>query len=111
MERPNPRIPTPLPDLTMTPWLISFAGERGMGVAPGKPAYELLFRALREGSDEQRLAALHYLTCKADENGLLPVYQTYYSNRGELQESALNAIWHIAAAGVFLPPPIQYGLK
>ena len=41
-ERPSLRVPARLPELTMSPWLIQFAGERGMGVAPGKPAYELL---------------------------------------------------------------------
>ena len=111
LERPNPRIPVPLPELTMTPWLIAFAGERGMGVAPGKPAYNLLYQALREGKEEQRLAALHYLSCKVDQDALLPVYQTYYASRGDLQETALNTIWHIAAAGITLPPPIQFGLK
>jgi len=95
----------------MTPWLIQFAGERGMGVAPGKPAYELLYQALREGKENQRMAALHYLTIKVNEDALLPLYQSYFTTKGELKEAALNALWHTAAAGVYLPPPIQYGLK
>lgn len=111
MEGTNPRVPKPLPSLSQTSWLVEFAGERGMGVAPGKPAYELLFRALREGDEDQRLAALYYLSQRGDEGTVLPLYQIYFSNTGDIREASYNAIWNLAATGVELPPPTQYGLK
>ena len=50
-----------LPELPQTPWLIEFASEREVGVAPGKPAFQLLERAIIEGNRDQRLAAIYYL--------------------------------------------------
>ncbi len=111
LQRPNPHIPRQLPPLTQTPWLIAFAAERGMGVAPGKPAYDLLYRAIKEGSNEQRLAAIHYLSLRGDESSVLPLYQIYYSETGELREASYSALWHLAATGIELPQPAQYGLK
>jgi HEAT repeat protein len=111
LERANPRLPHRLPALTHTAWLIEFAGKRGIGVAPGKPAYDLLYSALREGSEEQKLAALYFLCYHGDESSILPLYQTYFSNSGELREAALVTLWHLAATGAPLPPPAQYGLR
>lgn len=109
-HKPNPRIPRPLPSLPQTSWLITFAAERGMGVAPGQPAMELLYRSLKEGKDEERLAALYYLSRNPEEGAVLPVYQVYFALRGDVREAAVNTLWHLAAAGIELPPPIQYGL-
>ncbi len=107
----NPRTPRPLPPLPQTAWLVAFAAERGMAVAPGKPAYDLLYRSLKEGSDDQRLAALYYLTQREDEGAVLPLYQTYFSQRGELRDRAWDTLWSLSATGIPLPPPVQFGLK
>ena len=107
----HPRTPQPLPKLPQTPWLISFAAERGMGVAPGKPAYDLLYQALQDGDEDQQLAALYYLSHKGNESTLMPLYHTYFSSSGDVREAAFEALWNLSAAGVELPPPIQYGLK
>ena len=111
LEHANPRIPQPLPPLTHTPWLIEFAGKRGMGVAPGKPAYDLLFLALKEGDEDQKTAAIYYLTQYVDESAVMPLYQTYFTSRGELREAALLALWQTSASGIPLPPPVQFGLR
>jgi HEAT repeat protein len=111
LGRANPRVPQPLPALTHLPWLIEFAGKRGMGVAPGKPAYDLLFLALKEGDEDQKLASIYYLSRAVDDEAVLPLYKSYFSSRGELREAALNALWHTAAAGITLPPPVQFGLR
>lgn len=108
-SRPDPRIPAPVPALHDTPWLIAYAAKQGMGVLPGKPAFDLLLLALQEGDDTQRLAAIHHLARCGGEEGILPLYQVYYASHGELQEAALDGIWHIAAAGFELPQPVQYG--
>lgn len=110
IQNVHPRVPRPLPSLTQTPWLIAFAGERGMGVAPGKPAYEMLRRAVLEGSEDERIAAIYYLGWHADTNAVLPIYQALYRNQGEMREVAFNALWNMAACGAALPSPTQYGL-
>jgi hypothetical protein len=110
LERPNPYIPHPLPALTETPWLIAFAGERGIGIAPGKPAMELVLMALKEGNEEQRLAAMDYLKLKGDPSAVLPLYDTLYSTQGEIQEAALQTLWQLSAMDIELPVPTQFGL-
>lgn len=111
MEGNNPRVPRSLPDLPHTAWLLSFASQLGMAVAPGKPAYELLYRSLREGNEDQKLAALYYLSGRGDESAVLPLYQIYYSSHGEIRENTWEALNHTAASGIKLPSPTQYGLK
>ncbi len=108
-SRPDPRIPAPVVALHDTPWLIAYAAKQGMGVLPGKPAMDLLLLALREGDETQQLAAARYLARCGGEEGILPLYQAYYTSRGELQEAALDGIWHTAAAGFELPQPVQFG--
>jgi HEAT repeat protein len=111
IQKPNPRLPSQLPPLTHTAWLIAFAGERGMGVAPGKPAYDLLYQALRQGKEDQQLAAIYFLSQNGNESSVLPLYQSYFSTVGEIREAAFSALWNLASAGIPLPPPVQYGLK
>jgi HEAT repeat protein len=110
-EQVNPRLPRSLPALPQTAWLIAFAAERGMGVAPGKPAYEMLYRALREGSEDQKMAALYFLAYNPEESSILPLYQTYYSSAGEIRSASFEALIGVASTGIDLPAPTQYGLK
>jgi hypothetical protein len=57
------------------------------------------------------LAVLYYLGQSGEESAVLPVYQVYFaSSQGELHEAAFNALWNLAACGIQLPPPAQYGL-
>jgi HEAT repeat protein len=99
LDKPDPRLPKSLPDLSETPWLIAFAGERGIGIAPGKPALDLLLLALKEGKEEQRLAALEYLSRYGESSVLPAVLDVYIANMGELRESAFNTLWHNSATG------------
>jgi len=111
VNNPHPRTPRVLPPLTHTPWLIAFAGERGMGVAPGKPAFDLLNRALNEGDEDQKMAGMYYLGQNGSESAVLPLYHVYFSSSGDLREGGFSALWNLAATGVPLPPPMEYGLK
>ena len=110
IQNVHPRVPRPLPALPQTAWLIAFAGARGMGVAPGKPAYEMLRKAVQDGDEDQRVAAIYYLGWMADANAILPIYQIYFSSQGEVRETAYSALWNMAACGAALPPPSQFGL-
>lgn len=104
IARPDARLPRPRPSLSETPWLIAFAGEKGIGISPGKPAEGLLIKALAEGTDEQRIAALDRLGLLASQEAIPGIYQMLADGHGDLREAAFNAIWHMAAAGVDLPP-------
>lgn len=107
IELPIPYLPQLHPPLTETAWLIEFAGEKGIGVSPGRPAVELLLRGLQEGSEEQTLAAMDYLRMYGDELAITPLYNMLYNTQGEVQDAAYNTLWHLAAAGLKLPNPEQ----
>jgi HEAT repeat protein len=102
----DPRVPRPLPPLTELPWLVAFAGERGMGVAPGKPAVDLVLLALKEGNEEQKLAAIYVLSRLGDSSSLVPLFQTFFASEGEIQNTALHSLWQIAATGIEVSPPV-----
>ncbi|MGE5223813.1 MAG: HEAT repeat domain-containing protein, partial [Omnitrophica WOR_2 bacterium] len=106
----DPAIPLPSGEITEAPWLLAYAAKLGMGISPGKPAMNLVVESLKDGSLDQRYAALDYLTRKGDSNVVPQVYQLLYGANEELREAAFNTLWHIAAAGVELPPPAQFGL-
>jgi HEAT repeat protein len=106
LDQPDPHIPQRPQRLTETPWLIAFAGERKIGVAPGKPAIDLLIQALREGNEEERLAALDALKRRGVPSAIPTIYDTLYGNKGELREMAYDTLWHISATGLELPPPV-----
>ena len=95
---PNPRLPRPFPALTETPWFIAYAGAQGIGVVPGKPAYELLLKALREGKEEQQLAALDYLRQYGDESAIDSIFKVMTGGTIEVREAAFNSFWHLASS-------------
>lgn len=111
LNRPNQRIPRPLLPLSDTPWLIAFAAEKGLGIAPGKPAEDLVILAFHEGREEQRLAALNYLARSGLENALPSLYQSYQASTGELREAIFNTLWHMAHAGIHLRPIANPGFS
>jgi HEAT repeat protein len=110
LSRPDPRIPHPHPALAQTPWLIAFAGTLGVGIAPGKPALDLVVQAAKTGTDEQRLAALRYLGLHGEENALSPIYQLYFGDNPDEAEAAYQALWALSVSGMPLPAPHQFGL-
>jgi len=95
-------IPKPLPPLSEMPWLIAFAGERGIGLSPGKPTYDILFQALREGNEEQQVFALSYLSLRGDQTALEDILDIYRTTIGEVREAAFNTLWMLAARGTKL---------
>ncbi|MGW8249185.1 MAG: HEAT repeat domain-containing protein, partial [Anaerolineales bacterium] len=105
LELPTPYLPRMHPPLTETAWLFEYAGEKGIGVSPGKPAVELLLNALQESSEERALAAMDYLRRYGDEMAITPLYQLLYNTQGEIQDAAYNTLWHMSAAGMKLPEP------
>ncbi len=110
--KPKHNAPRPLPELHQTPWLIHFASELNMGIAPGQTSWDMLFRSLREGNEDQRIAALerYRLTPSRAATVISTIYSILYGPEGETREAAFNTLWHVSAAGVGLPSPAQFGL-
>jgi hypothetical protein len=98
-------IPHPILPLHETPWLIAFAGERGMGIAPGKPAENLLLAALSEGSTLQQLAALNYLSQKPNEDALPILYSLLDTGSIEIQDAIFNTLWFYSSSGMEIGSP------
>lgn len=96
VEKPHPRIPRQLKDLSEFPWLIAFAGEKGMGLAPGKSAMDMVVSALKEGKEEQKLAALDTIRLLGKSDLFDLVVQTFHSTKGALKEAAYNTLWQIS---------------
>ncbi|GAB4503429.1 MAG: hypothetical protein Fur0043_04210 [Anaerolineales bacterium] len=107
---PDPRIPHPLTPPAETPWLIEFASKQGIGIPPGSPATEILLTALKNGSEEERLAALPYLKRTPTQGVIAALYQAIYRDDSELREAAFLVLSELAAGGLELPPPQQFGL-
>ena len=105
----DPRIPRPLKPPSETPWLIAFAGTKGVGISPGAPATDLLLSALRSPKDDERLAALAYLKNKPSDGVVKEIYGAMYGDDPELREAAFLALWEIGCSGYKLPHPTQFG--
>jgi hypothetical protein len=109
-QRPNPHIPKRLPPPSESPWLIEYAGKQGLGVSPDKPATGLLLNALKSGTEEEQLAALSYLRMMPSEGVFGALYQAMYKGEPELREVVFHTFWEMAARGVDVPDPKQFGV-
>jgi len=109
-EQMDPRIPRPLTTPSETAWLIEFAGKQGVGISPGSPATEILIAALKSDAEEERLAALPYLKRMPNEGVVTNLYHALYRDDPELREAVFLVLCELAAGGVKLPSPQQFGL-
>jgi HEAT repeat protein len=103
-------LPSPVPPPSESPWLIAFAGKHGMGISPNQPATDLLLMALRNGSEEEPLSSLVYLRQVPTEIVLGELYHILYSGDTTLREAIFQILWELAASGVALPDPHQFGV-
>ena len=104
-------IPVPQPPLKDTPWLLAFAAEQGRGLSNEEQALSTLSSMLRNGTPEQQLQTLERIRLLpgVGEGTISGIYLLLYGDQPDLQEAALGALWHLAAAGVSLPSPRQFG--
>jgi HEAT repeat protein len=102
MKLPDSRIPHVLPSLADTPWLISFAAHRDLGIRPGKPGLKLLLRVLKEGTSAEQLAAMQQFQRHGN---------ILYGNDPDLSAAAYITLWTLAATGVDLPHPLKFGFR
>ena len=108
---PGANIPAPLPELSETPWLIDYASKQGMGVSPGKPAFDLAIDALKNGKTEEKLQALSYLSMFGTEETVPVIYSWYFGGIGEIKDAAYQTLLSLANSGVPLPSPQQFGFS
>jgi len=104
------RVPRKLNAASESPWLIEFAGKQGMGIPRGGPATDVLLNAYKLGDTEERLAALPYLKRVANEGIIAALYNGMYGEDPEVRESSFYALEEIAANGIHVPHPNQFGL-
>jgi HEAT repeat protein len=103
LNNKNNYAPTPLPDLTETPWLADYASRMGTTIAPGKPAEELVIKALNNGTPEEQLFAIDYLRNKCYPRSVDLLYNTYQNNTGEFRDAIYHVLWLMAISGIRLP--------
>lgn len=98
----NQSIPTPLKELSETPWLITFASEHGMGLAPGEASWNMLVKAMREGDEDQKLAAMDiYRRNPHEASAVLPVIVEQLNGiDAEIREAAYHTLWQVSRFGV-----------
>jgi hypothetical protein len=106
----DPGVPRPLTTPSETPWLIEFAGKQGVGISPGSPAIEILTAALKSDAVEERLAALTYLKRTPSEGVITNMYHAMYRDDPEMREAVFLVLCELAASGIKLPAPEQFGL-
>jgi HEAT repeat protein len=109
-RRPNKHIPLRIPPPSESPWLIAFAGKQGLGISPDVPPTDLLLRALKSDDLEERLAALPYLRMMPTEGVFGALYQAMYAGEPEIREAVFQTISEMAARGVDVPDPVQFGV-
>ena len=104
LHEAHPRTSGRLPELPQPPWLIEFASEREVGVAPGKPAFQLLERAVLEGNKDQRLAAIYTLGNSGNPAAVAPLVQVYSTGEEENRDAVYSGLWNLAACGISIFP-------
>lgn len=102
--------PAPPADPTEIQWLIDYAASVGTTVAPGRPADELVLRALTSGNQDEILKALDYLRYKCDASTIEFIYQAYSNNDSEIKNAAYYILWLMMIAGIKLPISIKYNI-
>lgn len=110
LNRLNPHVPRRLTSLEEVPWLVAFANALDLGIAPGKPALEMLNKALREGKPVEQLAALDQIRWRSEVEVFPELYHLLFGSDSELREAAYNTLWHLDISSTELPPPRQFGL-
>jgi HEAT repeat protein len=106
----DPRTPRKLTPPSETPWLVEFAAKQGVGIPRGGPATDLLLKALRFGNPEERLASIPYLKQTPSEGVISAFYNAIYGDDPEVREACYLTIQELAADGIPIPHPNQFGL-
>ncbi len=102
--------PAPMADSTEIQWLIDYAAKLGTTVAPGRPADELVLKALRNGNQDEILNALDYLHNKCDADTIGDIYKAYTNPDNEIKDAAYYVIWLMLISGIKLPVSVIFNI-
>jgi len=106
----DPHIPRQLPEPHHTPWLISYAARNDEGISPTASAVPLFFRVLTNGTDEEKIAALEYLSHQPDEGIVARMYDVIFQPESIVREYAIYTLWKLSLTGLPFPSMKKYGL-
>ncbi len=109
LQLPHPNIPRPISPASENAWVLKFAGKQGVGITPGDKAIDLLLRALKSGTIDEKLAALIYLARETDEGTIKEIYEVISTQPGVVRQAAVYALWYISIGGTQMPSPAKYG--
>ncbi len=109
-QRKNSFAPAPLDDPTEIQWLIDYATKQRTTVAPGKPADELVIKALSNGDQDEILNALEYLRIKCDADSIGDIYKAYTNPDNEIKNAAYYVLWLMMISGVKLPVSVIFNI-
>ena len=84
------------------PWLVAFAAREGVGVAPGRGALEMLRRALANGTEEEKAAALEAIGWVGGEMYMPDLERALRGDDPQLRDAAFEALWRLRA-----PEPLR----
>jgi hypothetical protein len=111
IQKPDRRIPHPLPVPSQSPWLITFAGKQGVGIPEGSQPIDIMLDAFKKGNEEEKLAALDYLIQIPEEGILSAILMAIYTETDHVREAATNTLWWMAVSGATIPSPQQFGFS
>lgn len=105
-KRRNPaaKVTPPPTDLAQVPWLVAYASRAGLGIAPGRPALEMLRRAYNDGTHEEKAAALETMGWIGDEQLRLELMRALQGEDAHLRDVAYEALWRMEAPGTVTAP-------
>jgi HEAT repeat protein len=81
-----------------TPWLIKWLDDRNESIAPGVQGIGQLVRALQEGDEATRLAAVEMLGALAIYDATRPLYAALRDPHHEIRDAAQRALCSISLA-------------
>lgn len=102
--------PKPIPEPTELQWLITYASRIGTAVAPGKPAEELIVKALSTGTQEEILNALDYLRLTCPVEAINEINSVYQNQTGEIKDLAYHVLWLMMISGIKLPTSVKFNI-
>lgn len=103
LEKKKNYAPLHMAELMETQWLIDYANREGVRLAPGKPAEDLVKKALINGNQDEKLLALDFFRYKCDRNSIQLIYSTFKNSKSELRDASYYILWLMTLAGVRLP--------
>lgn len=101
--------PRKLPPPHTASWLITYASRNGLGISPTASPLSLLLLVLEDGTDEEKMGAMDYLSGYTDEGVIRKLFDPIYGQQIHLSEYALLSLWKINLSGASIPSILKYG--